>query len=156
MSQEQKFCTIDLDQLNLNNATGVLIRVDGRINAGGGDNRLLARLNDDPANYRGFVVMAGDAGRSEEEEQRGLYLGRNDRGLDAHFSFTLIISLLAGRKRTAYAVSTFAHADDEKVSGYNFHGFWSDTETPIRSVSLWTAGPGRGVLEAHVVVGENQ
>ncbi|PCC74131.1 hypothetical protein SAMN02745121_08486 [Nannocystis exedens] len=149
----EKCGAIDLARLGRNIGTGVVIRIDGRIDAGGGDNRLLARPNDAAGRYRGFASMSGDAATSEWE-QTGLYLGRNGWGLDAHFSISLILSLLPDRKRTAFAISTFAHAD-ERVLGYQSHGFWADTSTPINFIGFWTVGPGRAVLEARVDIPEN-
>jgi hypothetical protein len=149
----EKCGAIDLTRHGRSLGTGMLVRIDGRIDAGGGDNRVLLRLNDAPERYRGFAEMSGDA-QMREWEQTGFYIGRNGWGLDSYFTVTLILSLLPDRKRTAVAMSTFAHTD-EKVLGYHYHGFWADSTSPVEFIGIWTVGPGRAVVEAKFDMPEN-
>lgn len=150
----ERFDSIEIDARVDADAKRVVIRYDGHIDAGGGDNRILVRLNDVATDYQGFVVMDGHAGAGEWD-QRGLYVGRNGWGLDAHFSFALTISVMPGRKRMAYGMSSFGHAD-ERILGYTCQSFWANTATPIQNVGFWKVGPGKIVRDALTVVWEYQ
>jgi hypothetical protein len=143
-----------LKEAGLVGAKRVIVRYDGRIDAGGGDNRILVRLNDATSGYTGFVTMDGHAGGGEWD-QRGFYVGRNGWSLDAHLSFEVVISLMPGRKRVAHARSTFAHAD-ERVLGFACHGFWANTSSSVATVSFWKVGPGSLVRDSRSITFEEE
>jgi hypothetical protein len=135
-----------LDVTAMAAAKRLVVRYDGRITSGGGDNRVFVRLNGATSGYTSIAVMDGHA-NGGEWEQRGLYVGRNGWSIDADFSFMMTISLMAGRKRVSYGLSSFCHAD-ERVLGYTCQGFWETTTGTITDVSFWKAGPGAIVRNA--------
>lgn len=155
----EKFDEIDVNQslkesgLLLAAANRAIIRVDGRINARGGDNKILVRCNNAFSGYKSFVIMDGNH-HSGEWEQRGLYVGRNGWGVDTDFSFSLTVSIQSARKRIAYGMSTFGHAD-ERILGYTCNGFWSNTTDQIDYFTFWLIGSGTGAIVSRKIIFES-
>ena len=138
----ESFIEIDVDQslkernLLSQDVDRIILGANGFIKAQGVNNKLFMRFNCDPSNYRSFVTIDGD-NHGQEWDSRGLYIGRNNWGLDADFSFYLTVSniLKPGRKRITYGTSTFVHADG-RVLGYTCHGLWFNTEDFVNKVTV--------------------
>jgi hypothetical protein len=134
----------DLDRIEGSAARSrAIVSFEGRLDARGVDSHLLLRLNRSSTGYQSFVIADGHH-HAGEWDGRGIYVGRNGWHLDCDISFRFVIAVATGRKRTAFGMSTFAHADD-RIIGYTANGFWNNSHAQITSIGLWAVGGGQPV-----------